>query len=119
MLQRMGVTINPAAIQVVKNMASVIVTATLPPYGQPGSRLDAHVAAIGDATNLQGGMLVLTPLKAADGRVYAVTQGSVVTGGFSAGGGAIHSPSIIQRPAGFLMEALLNWPPVRSSRLGA
>lgn len=107
MLQRMGVTINPAAIQV-KNMASVIVTATLPPYGQPGSRLDAHVAAIGDATNLQGGMLVLTPLKAADGRVYAVAQGSVVTGGFSAGRGgnsqSVNHPTAGRVPNGGIIE---------------
>src|SRR5689334_16374147 len=64
MLEKMGVTVNPNAIQV-KNTAAVMVTATLPPYGQPGLHLDIHVAAIGDASNLQGGMLLLTPLKGA------------------------------------------------------
>src|SRR5580693_6466949 len=64
MLQRMGVTVNPAIIQV-HNMASVMVTATLPPFAQPGTRIDAISAAIGDARNLQGGVLLMTPLKAA------------------------------------------------------
>jgi flagellar P-ring protein precursor FlgI len=74
MLERMGVTVNPTTIQV-HNMASVMVTATLPPFAQPGTRIDATAAAIGDATNLQGGILLLTPLKAANGEVYAVAQG--------------------------------------------
>ena len=80
----MGVTVNPAVMQV-HNMASVMVTATLPPFAQPGTRIDVTAAAIGDATNLQGGILLLTPLKAANGETYAVAQGPVVTGGFVAG----------------------------------
>jgi flagellar P-ring protein FlgI len=83
-LQRMGVAVNPAAIQV-RNTAGVMVTAELPPFGQPGAKIDVTVAAVGDATNLQGGLLVLTPLKGADGKIYAVAQGSVLTGGFVAG----------------------------------
>src|ERR1700758_5166240 len=58
-LRRMGVTVNPTAIQV-RNMAAVMVTATLPPFAQPGTRIDINAAAIGDATNLQGGLLLLT-----------------------------------------------------------
>jgi flagellar P-ring protein precursor FlgI len=107
MLDRMGVRINPGAIQV-RNTAAVIATATLPPYGQPGSRIDVHVAAIGDATNLQGGLLVMTPLKAADGQVFAVAQGPVVTGGFRAGGGgntqALNHPTAGRIPSGAIIE---------------
>jgi flagellar P-ring protein FlgI len=87
MLERMGVSVPPAAIQV-RNTAAVMVTATLPPFAQPGTRLDVTVAAIGDATNLQGGQLLLTSLRGPDGRNYAAAQGAVVTGGFIAGRGA-------------------------------
>ena len=86
LLQRMGVTVAPAAIQV-RNTASVIVTATLPAFAQPGTRIDVTAAAVGDASNLQGGLLVMTPLKGPDGQAYALAQGSVVTGGFVAGRG--------------------------------
>jgi flagellar P-ring protein FlgI len=85
-LQRMGVTVPPAAI-IVHNTAAVLVTATLPAFAQPGAKIDVDVAAIGDSTNLQGGLLVLTPLRAANGQVFAIAQGSVVTGGFVAGRG--------------------------------
>src|SRR6059058_1891103 len=85
LLERMGITVSPAAIRVT-NTAAVLVTATLPAFAQPGMRLDTTVAAIGDAPNLQGGILVLTSLRGADGQVYAVAQGPVVTGGFSSGG---------------------------------
>src|SRR6266404_2658434 len=78
LLQRMGVSVSPTASRV-SNMAAVMLTATLPPFGQPGARLDVTAAAIGDAKNLQGGLLLLAPLKGADGQVYAAAQGSVVT----------------------------------------
>src|SRR5579884_1590070 len=68
LLTRMGVTVSPTAI-LVRNMAAVLVTANLPPFGQPGAHLDVTVSAIGDASNLQGGVLILTPLKGADGQV--------------------------------------------------
>src|ERR1041384_1932976 len=84
MLQRMGISVPATAIRV-NNTAAVMVTATLPAFAQPGSHIDTTVAAIGDCTNLQGGILVLTSLRGADGQVYAVAQGPVVTGGFSAG----------------------------------
>lgn len=107
MLERMGVSVPGATIRV-KNTAAVIITATLPPFAQPGARLDATAAAIGDATNLQGGLLVLTPLKAADGQVYAVAQGAVVTGGFAAGrGGAsqtVNHPTVGRVPGGAIVE---------------
>jgi flagellar P-ring protein precursor FlgI len=114
MLERMGVRINPTAIQV-RNTAAVIATATLPPYGQPGARIDVHVAAIGDASNLQGGLLVMTPLKAADGQVFAVAQGPVVTGGFRAGGGgntqALNHPTAGRIPNGAIIERTAPSPP--------
>jgi len=107
MLERMGVTVNPNAIQV-KNTAAVMVTATLPPYGQPGLRLDVHAAAIGDASNLQGGILLLTPLKGADGQTYAVAQGPVVTGGFVSGRGGnsqtLNHPTAGRVPNGAIIE---------------
>lgn len=73
-LQRMGVQI-PAATVVVKNVAAVFVTATLPPFATPGTHLDVTVSSAGDARSLEGGMLLLTPLYAADGQVYAAAQG--------------------------------------------
>ena len=85
MLEKMGVTVDAQDIKV-KNVASVMVTAVLPPFARSGSRIDALINSIGDAKNLQGGTLLLTPLKAANGKVYAVAQGPVNTGGFSAGG---------------------------------
>jgi flagellar P-ring protein precursor FlgI len=86
MLERMGVTVNPNDIKV-KNVAAVMVTAELPPFARSGSRLDALVNSIGDAKTLGGGTLLMTPLKGADGQVYAVAQGPVATGGFMVGSG--------------------------------
>jgi len=106
-LQRMGITVAPTAI-LVKNMAAVMVTATLPPFAQPGTKVDVTAAAIGDASNLQGGMLLLTPLKGADGQVYVVGQGSVLTGGFVAGKGGnsstLNHPTVGRIPAGGIIE---------------
>jgi flagellar P-ring protein precursor FlgI len=87
MLEKMGLTINPKQIDV-NNVAAAMVTADLPPFARAGSRIDVIVSSIGDAETLQGGTLVLTPLKAADGQIYAVAQGPISIGGFSAGGAA-------------------------------
>jgi flagellar P-ring protein FlgI len=84
MLEKMGVTVKPEDIKV-KNVAAVMVTADLPPFARMGSRLDALVSSIGDSKALQGGTLLMTPLKGADGQVYAVGQGPVSTGGFTVG----------------------------------
>lgn len=86
MLEKMGVTIDPDDLKV-KNVAAVMITTNLPPFARTGSELDVLVSSIGDAKNLQGGTLLLTPLKGADGKVYAVAQGPVSTGGFSYGKG--------------------------------
>jgi flagellar P-ring protein precursor FlgI len=84
MLEKMGVTVKSDDIQV-DNVAAVMVTADLPAFARTGSRIDVLVSSIGDAENLQGGTLLFTPLKAADGQVYAVAQGPVSTGGFVVG----------------------------------
>src|ERR1051325_193102 len=107
MLERMGVSVPPTAIRV-NNTAAVMVTATLPAFAQPGTRLDITAAAIGDASNLQGGILVLTSLRGADGQVYAVAQGPIMTGGFSAGKGGssqtVNHPTVGRAPAGAIVE---------------
>jgi len=86
MLQRMGLVVNPNDLKT-KNVAAVIATAMLPPFPRPGTRIDVTVSAIGDAKTLQGGMLLLTPLKGPDGKVYALGQGAVSVGGFVGGEG--------------------------------
>lgn len=86
MLQKLGVTI-PVEKLKVKNAAAVIVTADLPPFVRPGTKLDVLVSSVGDAKSLQGGTLLQTPLQAANGQVYAVAQGAISVGGFTAGGG--------------------------------
>lgn len=86
-LERLGVNTRDTELKT-KNVAAVTVTATLPPFSRQGSRIDVSVSAMGDAQSLQGGTLLATPLYAADGQVYAVAQGALAVGGFSAGGDA-------------------------------
>jgi flagellar P-ring protein FlgI len=86
MLERMGITVNPKDAEV-ENVAAVMVTADLPAFIKAGTRIDVLVSSIGDADSLQGGTLLLTPLQASDGEVYAVAQGAVSIGGISASGG--------------------------------
>ena len=86
LLEKMGVTVQTSDIEDVENVAAVMVTTDLPPFANLGSRLDVLVSSIGDAENLQGGTLLFTPLRAADGNVYAVAQGPVSTGGFAVSG---------------------------------
>src|SRR5579883_140309 len=84
MLDRFGVNLDNQTIRV-QNIAAVMVTADLPAFERPGSKIDVTVSSIGDAASLQGGILLQTPLLGADGNVYAVAQGPLVLGGFSAG----------------------------------
>jgi flagellar P-ring protein precursor FlgI len=110
LLERMGISVPATAIQV-KNTASVMITAVLPPYARPGSHIDCTVAAMGDSSSLQGGVVLMAGLKGPDGQVYAVAQGPLVIGGFAAGGGAnkqtvnhptvgrILNGAIVERPA--------------------
>ena len=87
MLENLGIALEGGRSRA-KNVAAVIVTATLPAFVESGARIDVSVSSLGDATSLAGGTLVMTPLKAADGQIYAVAQGSVSVSGFSAQGQA-------------------------------
>lgn len=87
LLERLGVNVTDEALRS-KNVAAVVVTATLPPFARSGSRIDVSVSTIGDAKSLLGGTLVMTPMKAADGNIYAVAQGSILAGGVSVSGEA-------------------------------
>jgi len=107
-LSRMGITVNNTDIRT-DNVAAVVVTAELPPFGREGSRIDVTVSCIGDAESLQGGTLLLTPLRGADGEVYAVAQGAVSIGGFNYRTGAGDStqrnhPTVGRVPGGALIE---------------
>jgi flagellar P-ring protein precursor FlgI len=108
MLQKMGVTVGAPATMLVHNIAAVFVTATLPPFSQPGMRIDATISSIGDAKSLEGGTLILTSLYGPDGQVYGVAQGGLVLGGYSAGGRAnskvLNHPTVGRIVGGALIE---------------
>src|SRR5438445_3828963 len=118
-LERMGVNIRGATIRT-GNVAAVMVTGNLPPFGTQGTRMDVTVSALGDAKNLQGGTLLVTPLLGADGNVYAVAQGSLAISGFQAEGeaakivrgvptvGRIANGAIIEREIEFALNRLPN-----------
>lgn len=117
MLERLGVNIKGENINT-GNVAAVMVTAKLPPFANQGTSIDVQVSTLGDATSLQGGTLIVTPLLAADGQVYAVAQGSVMTSGFTIVGDAasvtqniptaarIPNGAIVEREIGFEFEKL-------------
>jgi flagellar P-ring protein precursor FlgI len=119
MLERMGVNIRGATIRT-GNVAAVMVTGNLPPFGTQGTRMDVTVSSLGDSKNLQGGTLLVTPLLGADGNVYAVAQGSVTINGFQAEGaaasitrgvptvGRIANGAIIEREIEFALNRLPN-----------
>jgi flagellar P-ring protein precursor FlgI len=124
MLERLGVNIRDKTGAISsqltpKNVAAVMITAVLPPFGRQGTRIDVNVSAMGDAKDLRGGTLLVTPLIGADGEVYAVGQGQVATGGFTASGasgtsvtkgvptaGRIANGAIIERELPFEMSHL-------------
>src|SRR5215469_348239 len=81
-LLRMGVSVPASSIRV-QNLAAVFVSATLPPFARPGTKLDITVSSAGDARSLEGGLLLMTPLYGADGKIYAQAQGALVVGGYS------------------------------------
>ena len=117
MLNRMGVKPTDAGLDS-KNVAAVMVTANLPPFARQGTRIDVTVSALGDSDSLLGGTLLVTPLMGADGEVYAVGQGQLAVGGFSAKGdaetvtkgvptsGRIANGAIVEREVGFTMGNL-------------
>ena len=106
-LERMGISTNASSIQL-KNIAAVMVTATLPPFTKQGNKLDVLVSSMGDATSIAGGTLIMTPLKGGDSQVYAVAQGSVLTNSFAFGGQAASAqknhPTAGTIPNGALVE---------------
>jgi flagellar P-ring protein precursor FlgI len=85
MLERMGIQVNKSQLKV-KNVAAVMVTASMPPFARIGSKIDVVASSIGDAKSLGGGTLLLTPLRGVDGNVYALAQGAIALGGVGAGG---------------------------------
>lgn len=106
MLAEDGITVDPSALKV-KNVAAVIVTAELPPFAKPGSKMDVTISSIGDAKSLEGGVLLQTVLKAANGKSYAMAQGQLTIGSYSAGGGGNsqtkNHPTVGRVPSGALI----------------
>jgi len=122
MLNRMGINVNQTDIKgKTKNLAAVIVTAKLPTMVRPGATVDVQVSSIGDAKSLQGGTLIMAPLKGPDGNVYAVAQGPISIGGFSAGGGGTSTvknhPNVGMIPNGAIVEKEVPVQLNRKSRL--
>jgi flagellar P-ring protein precursor FlgI len=87
MLQQMGITIPAGTNMQLRNVAAVMVTAQLPAFAQPGQQIDVNVSSLGNAKSLRGGTLIATPLKGADGQIYAMAQGNLVIGGAGASAG--------------------------------
>jgi flagellar P-ring protein precursor FlgI len=106
-MQKMGVLINPTTV-VVKNVAAVFVTASLPPFARPGAKLDVTVGSVGDARSLEGGVLLMSALHGPDGEVYAEAQGPLLLGGYSAGSGAnrkeVNAANTATIPNGAIIE---------------
>ena len=106
-MQKMGVLIAPGAV-VVKNVAAVFITASLPPFARPGAKLDVTVSSVGDAKSLEGGVLLMSALHGPDGQVYAEAQGPLVLGGYSAGSGAngkqVNATTVGLIPEGAIVE---------------
>ncbi len=105
-LQKMGVQIPVASVSV-KNVAAVFVTASLPAFARPGTQIDVTVSSIGDAKSLEGGTLLLAPLYAADGQVYAEAQGAVTLGGYTAGKSGANSKQVNHPTAGRIPNGAL------------
>jgi flagellar P-ring protein FlgI len=87
MLQQLGITVPPGTSMQLRNVAAVLVTTQLPPFAQPGQAIDVNVSSVGNAKSLRGGTLVATPLKGADGQIYALAQGNLIVGGAGAAAG--------------------------------
>ena len=87
LLQQMGVTVPAGTSMQLKNVAAVMVTAALPAFAQPGQTIDVNVSSLGNAKSLRGGLLIATPLKGADGQIYALAQGNLIVGGAGASAG--------------------------------
>jgi flagellar P-ring protein precursor FlgI len=108
MLTQLGVNLPPGTNLQLKNVAAVVVTGSLPSFAKPGQAIDVTVSSIGNAKSLRGGTLLMTPLKGADGQVYAISQGNVLVGGVGAEGGGskviVNHLSVGRIPSGALIE---------------
>ena len=109
MLAKLGVTIPESTSLSIKNAAAVTLSANLPPFAKQGQSIDVTVSSLGDAKSLRGGTLLMSPLKGADGRVYAIAQGNLVVGGLTAGGAdgsriTVNVPSVGRIPNGATVE---------------
>lgn len=108
-ISRFGLTLPPGVNPALKNAAAVLVTADLPAFAKPGQRLDVTVSALGKAKSLRGGTLVLTPLRGADGEIYAMSQGNLAVGGLGVSGAdgsklSVNVPSAGRIPSGATVE---------------
>ncbi|OOZ41503.1 flagellar biosynthesis protein FlgI [Solemya pervernicosa gill symbiont] len=109
MLAQFGITVPPNVNPQLKNAAAVVIHADLPPFAKPGQNIDVTVSSIANSKSLRGGTLLMSPLKGADGNVYAIAQGSLVVGGFGAGGSdgsriTVNVPSVGRIPNGATVE---------------
>lgn len=109
MLAQLGVVVPPELKPQLKNAAAVIINAELPPFARPGQTIDVTVSSIGNSKSLRGGTLIMSPLKGADGQVYAIAQGNLVVGGFGADGAdgsrvVVNVPSVGRVPNGATVE---------------
>lgn len=114
MLGQLGVTVPPGTNMQLKNVAAVMVTAVLPPFARPGQAIDITVSSLGNAKSLRGGTLLMTPLKGADGQVYALAQGNMVVGGAGAAASGsqvkVNQLSSGRIPAGAIVERAVDSP---------
>jgi len=118
MLSQLGITVPPGTNMQLRNVAAVMVSATLPPFARPGQRLDVVVSSVGNARSLRGGTLLMTPLKGVDGETYAIAQGNLLVGGALAqaggsstqvnqlAGGRISGGALVEREVPFQLDAL-------------
>lgn len=122
MLTQLGVVVPAGTSLNPKNVAAVTIHADLPPFAKPGQKIDVTVSSIGDAKSLRGGSLLMSPLKGADGKVYAVAQGNLVVGGLSASGAdgssiTVNIPSVGRIPNGASVERMVATPFSRNNFL--
>lgn len=114
MLGQLGITVPPGTNMQLKNVAAVMVTATLPPFVRPGQTIDVTVSSMGNAKSLRGGTLLMTPLKGSDGQVYALAQGNMIVGGAGASSNGsqvkINQLSSGRIPAGAIVERSVESP---------